>query len=312
MNKQSFISRLLTALLCFIFHRNYEKSSTRSTTLARKSNSRKSFYKPLKCRIKREKQREFLVEKTIPYKFKTDTIVFHIHGGSFKARLGDFYRIQSVFYSKLFGGCKVYSVDYRVYPDVEFPTPLEDVYNAYIGLLNEGKEPENIIIVGDSCGANMAAALCHKLKDNNMPLPNTLVLFSFWGDLSNSHSTYKENCYRDPFYGIPKKLTYEECEDKLKRITLYAVGKDLFNPYLSPCFGDFSNFPKTILVTGSADISQGDSFVAYDKLKNAGVEAHLLSYENMFHDFQFVKFLPESRHAFRLIKKIMNEPKSNS
>lgn len=304
MKKQSRISKILTAVLCLVFHSRYEKSSTRSTTLAKHSNHKKSHYNPISCSIVKKDFKEFSIETTVPKRIKSSKIIFHIHGGSFKMRLTDFYRKQAVFYSKLFGSCIVHSVDYRVYPDVKFPTPLDDVYSAYINLISKGVKPDNIIVVGDSCGSNMAAALCLKLKDNLKPLPKQLILFSFWGDLSNSGSSYRDNCYRDPFYGIPKKLSFEECESILKRITLYAQGQDLYNPYLSPCFGDFSDFPETVLVTGSADISQSDSITAYDKLCDEKICAHLLNYENMFHDFQFVKFLPESKDVFRKIKQI--------
>lgn len=306
MKKQSLISKLLTAVLCLVFHSRYEKSSTRSTQLAKRSNDKRSYYRPINCSITRKRFNGFAVETTLPKKIKNDKVVFHIHGGSFKIELTDFYRKQAVFYSRLFGGCVVHSVDYRIYPDVRFPVPLEDVYNAYINLIDCGVNPENIIVVGDSCGSNMAAALCLKLKDNGRPLPKQLILFSFWGDVSNSGSSYKDNCYRDPFYGIPKKLSYEEYESILRRITLYAQGEDLYNPYLSPCFGDFSKFPETVLVTGSADISQSDSVTAYEKLCDKGIRAHLLSYENMFHDFQFVKFLPESKDVFTKIKQLTN------
>lgn len=303
--KQSLLSKILTAVLCFVCHLNYERSSVRSTVLAKKSNNKKSRYKPFGYTINREKWGNCFTECTRPSTVKTDKIIFHIHGGSFKMELTDFYRRQAVFYSKLFGGAVVYSVDYRVYPNVRFPVPLDDVYNAYLKLI-ERENPDNIIVIGDSCGANMAAALCMKLRDNNIPLPDSIILFSFWGDLSNSGKSYRENCYRDPFYGIPKKIAYEDAKDKIHRITLYAQGEDLYNPYLSPCFGDFSNFPKTILVSGSSDLGQSDSFTAYDKLKGSGIEVHHFDYENMFHCFQFTKFLPESKDVFRKIKMLYN------
>lgn len=302
MINQSLISKILTALLRLIFQLNYEKSATRSTSLAGHMNKKRSVFHPIGYNITRYSQGKYCVEKITPAKIKSDRVIFHIHGGSFKMELTDLYRWQSVIYSRLFNNCTVYNVDYRIYPHVRFPVPLDDVYNAYLHLVNSGISPDKIIVVGDSCGSNMAATLCMRLRDNAKPLPAALILFSFWGDLSNSGSSYRDNCHRDPFYGIPKRLSFEECEDSLRRITLYAQGENLYNPYLSPCFGDFSHFPKTVLVTGSADMSQSDSITAYEKLKNADVDALLLSYENMFHDFQMLTFLPESRHAYKSIK----------
>lgn len=307
--RQSFISKMLTGMLCLIFHSHYEKSSTRSSDIAKKvnKNSARSKYKPKGYKIANINSGGCSVELTEPEKIRSRKVIFHIHGGSFKMKLNDLYRRQAVFYSKLFDGCKVYSVDYRVYPSVEFPVPLEDVYNAYILLADSDVSPKDIIVVADSCGANMAVSLCLMLKDRNKPLPSALTLFSFWGDASNSGKSYRDNCYRDPFYGIPRRLTYEECEKKLRRITLYAQGKGLYDPYLSPCFGDLSDFPKTVFVTGSADISESDSVNAYLKMRKSGTQAYLLSYDNMFHDFQLLRFLPESKDAFNTVKRILNE-----
>lgn len=96
---------------------------------------------------------------------------------------------------------------------------------------------------------------------------------------------------------------------EIRHMAFYIItsrmGEDLYNPYLSPCFGSFADFPKTIFVCGSADLGQSDSFTAYEKLKSEGVETYLFDYENMFHDFQMLKFLPESRNVFKRIKKII-------
>ncbi len=302
---QSLPSRILTKILCLFFHSRYEKTENLSTTAGQKSHYAKSHYKPLKHRIIKSECNGFYIEKTVPDKVKTDKVIFHIHGGSFKMVLTDFYRKQSVFYSNLFGKAVVYTPDYRVFPDVRYPVPLNDVFEAYKNMLSDGVDADKVIIIGDSCGSNMAASLCMKIRENSLPMPAGLVLFSFWGDLTNYGESYKMNCYRDPFYGIPKRLTYEECKDRIHRVTLYARGENLTDPYLSPCFGDFSAFPKTILVTGSADISQSDSHIAYKKLRDSNVDAMLLDFDNMFHDFQFVKFLPESKMVFKIIKEYM-------
>ena len=264
--KQSLISKIVTSVLCFACHSKYEKSATRSNTLANKSNNKKSYFYPIGFRTERVKCGECYLEKITPNKNVSKRVIFHIHGGSFKVKLTDFYRRESVYYSRLFNNATVYNVDYRVFPDVKFPIPLDDVYNCYLSVL-KNENANDIVVIGDSCGANMAVSLCMKLRDTAKLLPNSVVLFSFWGDLSNSGWSYKENCYRDPFYGVPKRISYEEAKDKIHRITLYAQGEDLYNPYLSPCFGSYANFPRTIFVSGSADLSQSDSFTAYEKLK---------------------------------------------
>ncbi|MGN0529156.1 MAG: alpha/beta hydrolase fold domain-containing protein [Eubacterium sp.] len=302
--KQPFISKMITSLLRFFCHLTYKNSGERSTNTAEKQNKKPSHFNPSGYSITKISVGDCVTECTAPDNIKSNYVIFHIHGGSFKLKLTDFYRKQAVNYSKLFNSAVVYSPDYRIYPKVKYPVPLNDVYDSYRKVLDKGIKPNNIIVIGDSCGSNMAAALCMRLRKEKTPMPKALILFSFWGDLSNSGDSYKTNCYRDPFYGIPKRLSYGECEKNLRRITLYARGENLYDPYLSPCFGDFTSFPLTVLVTGSADISQSDSFTAYKKLKKSGADSYLFSYENMFHCFQFVKFLPETKDVFSKIKSL--------
>lgn len=39
--KQSLTSKIVTSILCLVFHSKYEKSATRSNVLAKKSNNKK-------------------------------------------------------------------------------------------------------------------------------------------------------------------------------------------------------------------------------------------------------------------------------
>ena len=60
---------------------------------------------------------ECFVESLVPKKIGTDTVIFHIHGGSFKIKLIDAYRRLALKYSRAAGGAAVFSVDYRTMPE---------------------------------------------------------------------------------------------------------------------------------------------------------------------------------------------------
>lgn len=63
----------------------------------------------------------------------------------------------------------VVSVEYRLAPEHRFPVPLEDCYAAtralYTNQLIINTDPEEITIVGDSAGGNLAAAVCLMARD---------------------------------------------------------------------------------------------------------------------------------------------------
>lgn len=58
-------------------------------------------------------------------------------------------------------------------------------------------------------------------------------------------------------------------------------------------------------------MDESDSDCVYEKLKVAEVNAELYKYDGMFHCFQLLPFLPESRDAykkvFNRIRSIINE-----
>ena len=66
-------------------------------------------------------------------------------------------------------GQLVVSVEYRLAPEHRFPVGFEDCYAAakalFAGEILPGIRPEQITIMGDSAGGNLAAAVCMKARD---------------------------------------------------------------------------------------------------------------------------------------------------
>jgi acetyl esterase/lipase len=57
---------------------------------------------------------------------------------------------------------------------------------------------------------------------------------------------------------------------------LYAAGRDLTDPYVSPLFGDFTKgFPPTLLTAGTRDVFLSNAVRFHRKLRAAGVAAEL-------------------------------------
>ena len=70
-------------------------------------------------------------------------------------------------------GCVVVSVGYRKAPQAKFPVPLEDCRAALAWLVDEAEahdvRPDRITVGGQSAGANLAAALTLKVRDEGGP-----------------------------------------------------------------------------------------------------------------------------------------------
>ncbi len=284
-----------------------------SDTAGKKTKNIKSHYKPSKdftvSRIKcNNSYYEILKNKNC----NTDKVIFMIHGGSFKVKLIDTYRRIAEKYSNLLDGATVVSVDYRIFPQFEHPAQLYDTKDVYLELLNKGIKPENIIFIGDSAGANLAVTTTLWLRDNEYPLPSHIVCFSLWADMTSSGESRVKNAYLDPFGGIAKNKSIEENWDYLHRISAYAKNIDRTSPYVSPVFAEFNGFPPVTLVCGSAEMDESDNDRVFAKMKEENIDVELFKYDGMFHCFQMMSFLPESRDAykrvFERIRSVKNEP----
>lgn len=221
-------------------------------------------------------------------------VILQLHGGGYVGAMRNAYRSFGVLYSEAGGGMDVLTIDYRVAPEHPYPAALLDALDAYGWLLEKGWIPRKIFLAGDSAGGGLAMGLCMLLKDRGIPLPAGIAAMSPWTDLTASGPSYEFNYEKDPLFGNTR--------DSLIYNKDYVTDNDPKNPYISPLFGDFGDFPPMLLQVGSIEMLLSDSVLAAEKAREAGVPVRLSIYEGMFHIFQMaMKMMPESRQAWKEI-----------
>lgn len=305
----SFRGKILMRILSAVFHSRLNDSTKLSDNAGKASKKIKSRYKPSSgFELTVHKCGDIKYEKLICKKCKTDKVLLHIHGGGFRVPLIDFYRRLAEKYSRLFDGATVINVDYGTFPQHKLPSQMFDVVNVYIDLLKQGINNKNIVVIGDSAGANLAITSSLWLRDKGYPPPSHIVCFSLWGDATSSGESRIKNAYTDPFYGLSKKEKIEDNLHILRRISSCVEDVDRTDPYISPCFANFEKFPQTTLICGTAELDESDNDRVYEKMKKAEVDVKLYKFEGLCHDFQLFSFLPESKQAFDIIKRrVTNE-----
>lgn len=235
-------------------------------------------------------------------KVDNENLILHFHGGGYVIKYMDVYRHIAHKYSKASDGTTVASIDYRVAPNDTFPAALEDAEKAWDWLLEKGYKAENIIIIGDSAGGNLALSLTAKLRDTNKDLPKALVLLSPWADMAGQGESHTTNQNKDPIFGNKDGIVNNKDGTQNK----YAGDYDLTDPYLSPVYGDFDGFPPMLIQVGTYEILESDSDTVHQKAEAEGVNVVLSKYEGMFHVFQLAgNLLPESKQAWQEISEYL-------
>ncbi len=78
---------------------------------------------------------------------------------------------------------------------------------------------------------------------------------------------------------------------------VFADGRDLKAPLISPVYGDFDGFPPTYLVTGTRDLFLSDTIRVHRQMRVAGVVADLHVYEGVSHG-EYTLDSPEMDQVF--------------
>lgn len=235
------------------------------------------------------------VEHLIPVKKVTDRVIYQVHGGGYTIAFIDPYREAAVCYSQMAGGAEVFSIDYRVAPKDTYPAALEDSVKVYTWLLEQGYDNENMIIIGDSAGGNLALVIALYLKDHSMPLPKGVIAISPWARLSDEAESYKINEYKDCVLGKEGIIIAEQAHHPD-----YLGEHDAKDPYISPVYAEYEGFPNVLIQIGSHEVLLDDATEIARKAKEAEVNVKFTVYPGMSHDFQlFVPTLPESQEAWQ-------------
>ncbi len=175
----------------------------------------------------------------------------------------------------------VLSFDYRLAPEHPYPAALNDAVKVWDYLMYLGYGARDVILAGDSAGGNLALVLTLMLKEQHRILPRGLVLFSPWTDLTRSGRSHRNRNVVDPI------LT----EEYLTRaIRDYAADADLQDPFLSPLYGNFHNFPPTLIQAGSNGLLLSDAQDLHKQMIRHQAGARITVYQGMWHVFQMSPF----------------------
>ncbi|NLV87459.1 MAG: alpha/beta hydrolase [Clostridiales bacterium] len=177
------------------------------------------------------------------------------------------------------------SVDYRLAPENPFPAGLEDCFNVTKELFEKthllGCKAEDITLVGDSAGANLAAVVSLMARDKAAFWPKKQILIY--------PATYFDHGEDSPFpsvhqYGKNHLLTAEKIQNYMD---LYVPNEeDRLSPYVAPLLAkDLSNQPETLIITAEYDPLRDEGEAYGERLREFGNKAQVYRMNGALHNF---------------------------
>ncbi len=188
--------------------------------------------------------------------------------------------------------CVVASVDYRLAPENQFPTGFNDCYQAMVWLIAHAHElnidPSKIAIGGESAGANLAAAVCLRARDENGP-----SICHQWLDVPATDATMSQSGYREVADGylLDRALLDLYFDHYLPDPALRT------DPSVSPLLAaSHAGLPSAWIMSAEFDRLRGDAVAYADALRAAGVPVEHTRLDGHVHaSFALTRLLPSSR-----------------
>jgi acetyl esterase len=173
-------------------------------------------------------------------------------------------------------GVLVIAVDYRLAPEHPFPAGFDDCLTVWRALRTGPfqLDPERTLVMGDSAGGNMAAALCLALRDAHEPLPAAQVLI-YPGLGGDQQSPSRSECIDAPLLSSSDVDCYH---------ALYLRGSRQPGAYAMPLLaGHFGGLPPALIAVAQFDPLRDDGVLYAEQLEAAGVDTTLYYGEGLVH-----------------------------
>jgi len=246
-----------------------------------------------------------------PEKDFPGVIIVHIHGGGFVSQSSATYRLHL---NRWVNSLKLihFSIDYRLAPKNQYPDALDDVWQAYLWILNYadsilGIKKRKIIIAGDSAGANLCLALSLRLiRAGYQPPDGCLLIYPCLSvdAMSSSPSYFKS--VDDTI--LPTSL--------VKLVAEAYVGKEFKNmedPFISPLVASdelLGRLPPIRMVSGVNDPLHDDCWRFLSRLIKLKKDVRLIVHEHLSHGYlghyELKDYEVYVEEACELIRELIN------
>jgi len=229
-------------------------------------------------------------------KSSSQMVILYIHGGAWTNQP---LNLHWLFMDKMAQAlnAKVIAPIYPKVPHFSYQDTYPKMLSLYKEILVSIESSNQLTIIGDSAGGNIALGLIQLLKRDGLPQPQDIILLSACVDMSLENPLIQEYEENDPM------LASEGMEVITK---IWAADKALKDPIISPIYGDFQGVGKITHFLGSHESLYPDAIQFDEKLTEQGVAINTFVYPKMNHVF-VVMPIPEAVDAQQKIINILSK-----
>ena len=223
----------------------------------------------------------------------SDKLIVYLHGGAYVEELLPFHWLMLDKITKKVDSTFIIP-DYPLAPYSDFNECFEKMTVFYQKVLKYYSD-KKIIFMGDSAGGGLCLSLSLYFAQNNLVVPDQLILLSPWVDLSMDNPEITEYIDKDPLLKL----------DELKVDASYwANGNDLKDYRISPIYGDLSVLKDVNIFVGTHEILYPDITKLKRLLDEAKVKNNIYIGEGLNHVFPAFP-IPEADEAIDTISKLI-------
>jgi acetyl esterase len=211
---------------------------------------------------------------------RLNPMVLYFHGGGFVTGDLDSHDATARALARRTGAIVV-SVAYRLAPEHKFPAAHDDAWAAWRWLTEKVRDlagdPKRLAVAGEDAGANLAANIALRARDEGAIRPVHQVLIHPIAGHDQATPSYGETLRAQPI-GLPamrwrfRQTFADEAEAEDTRINL--VGRD-----------DFAGVAPATVVLAGIDPLRSEGEALAEVLEHAGVEVNCWTYEGVTQGF---------------------------
>ena len=208
-----------------------------------------------------------------PANGRSSQVIVFFHGGGYTMGSANDH-MQLIASLVELSGTTVLAVDYRLFPEVRFPAPLDDAETAYRWMLEQGITASCIGLAGISAGAALVTQLVHRCKVKALGCPALALVMSGLNDFRFNRPSMAFNSGLD--------LVSLERLEAIRRF--YFSDQQSFESDDVLCIDQiYEHYPTTLFQVGDQEILLSDAIEMHQSLRSQGHDVHLNVVPQMIH-----------------------------